>query len=347
MLRLLVISLVLISPVTLQAAEDAPPAAAVAAVPALKSEVVVTGALVRIGDLVEHAGPAANVAVFRAPDLGQTGAVAAARVLEALRGHGVLLVDTRDITEVAVTRSSRVITAKAIEERIIQALAGRYGLGEAENLTVAVDRDLRPIQVEVSAGADLQVARAAYDPRTGRFDISFELPGSAVARQLNLRFTGSASESVAVPILTRALARGDVVKQFDVATERRPKNTAGPDVLTRPTDIVGLAARHALRPGQPLKAGDLMKPELVQRNEPVTIVYETPGIVLSVRGKALETGAEGDLVNVLNVQSKRTLQAVVSGPGRVTIASPQPRPATARANPPVEPRLAVARYGAE
>ena len=31
--------------------------------------------LVRIGDLVENAGAAADVAVFRAPDLGQTGAV--------------------------------------------------------------------------------------------------------------------------------------------------------------------------------------------------------------------------------------------------------------------------------
>ena len=57
-----------------------------------------------------------------------------------------------------------------------------------------------------------------------------------------------------------------------------------------------------------------MKPEIVQRNEAVTLVYEVPGIVLTMRGKALEAGAEGDIVNVLNVQSKRTVQGTVSRP---------------------------------
>ena len=28
------------------------------------------------------------------------------------------------------------------------------------------------------------------EPRTGRFDVSFEIPGSAAARRLPLRFTG-------------------------------------------------------------------------------------------------------------------------------------------------------------
>ena len=42
-----------------------------------------------------------------------------------------------------------------------------------------------------------------------------------------------------------------------------------------------------------LRAADLMKPELVQRNETVTLTYEMPGIKLSVRGKAIEGGAEG------------------------------------------------------
>ena len=38
--------------------------------PMLKSSAIVTGDIVRVGDLVEHAGIIANVAIFRAPDLG-------------------------------------------------------------------------------------------------------------------------------------------------------------------------------------------------------------------------------------------------------------------------------------
>ena len=64
-----------------------------------------------------------------------------------------------------------------------------------------------------------------------------------------------------------------------------------------------------------------MKPELVQRNETVTLVYQVPGIMLTVRGKATEGGAEGDVISVLNEQSKRTVQGVIVGPGRVVIST--------------------------
>jgi flagella basal body P-ring formation protein FlgA len=57
----------------------------------------------------------------------------------------------------------------------------------------------------------------------------------------------------------------------------------------------------------------------------VTLVYEVPGITLTVRGKATEGGAEGDVISVLNEQSKRTVQGVVSGPGRVIISTGSPR----------------------
>jgi flagella basal body P-ring formation protein FlgA len=46
-----------------------------------------------------------------------------------------------------------------------------------------------------------------------------------------------------------------------------------------------------------------------------------PGITLTVRGKALESGAAGELVNVQNLQSKRTIQGTVTGQGVVTVAA--------------------------
>ena len=51
-----------------------------------------------------------------------------------------------------------------------------------------------------------------------------------------------------------------------------------------------------------------------------------------MRGKALEGGTEGDVVNVMNLQSKRTVSGVVTGRGQVSIsvATPRPAPATSR-----------------
>ena len=82
--------------------------------PVLKAEAVVTGDIVRIGDLVENAGIVANVAVFRAPDLGSTGTVKVDAVLEAVRTHALIGLDTAGLSEVVVVRASRAIPAKEV-----------------------------------------------------------------------------------------------------------------------------------------------------------------------------------------------------------------------------------------
>ena len=43
--------------------------------------------------------------------------------------------------------------------------------------------------------------------------------------------------------------------------------------------------------------------------------------MLTLRGQAQDAGALGDTISVLNAQTKRTVQGVVSGPGRVTVGS--------------------------
>ena len=89
---------------------------------------------------------------------------------------------------------------------------------------------------------------------------------------------------------------------------------------------VGMQARRQLRAGQALRTADLAKPDLVQRDQNVTLIYETAGLYLTMRGKALEGGTEGDAVNVINLQSKRTVSGTVIGRGQVSITVAPPRP---------------------
>ena len=108
--------------------------AAVAA-PALRASVTVSGDLVRIGDIIDNAGSAAQIAIYRAPDLGTTGALPVAQVLNTLRAHQVIGVDTRNLKEVSVTRLARTIEGKDIEQQVAHALERRNGLGDAANLS--------------------------------------------------------------------------------------------------------------------------------------------------------------------------------------------------------------------
>src|SRR3954470_10542671 len=187
-------------------------AANASAAPQVRELVTVSSEIVRIGDLVENAGPAADVPVFRAPDLGQTGAVQISQIAEALRPYDVTGLEMSGLSEVVVTRLSRALTAKDITGRIARAFAGQYGFGDAQNHAVILDRDIRILHVEPTVTADLVVARMNVEPRTGRFDIAFELPGSMMSRRSALRFTGTVAETVEAATLTRSLRAGEVVK---------------------------------------------------------------------------------------------------------------------------------------
>jgi flagella basal body P-ring formation protein FlgA len=287
--------------------------------PTLRSEATVFGDVVRIGDLIDHAGIVAKTPIFRAPDLGATGMVSADAVLEAVRAHAIVGLDPGNINEIAVTRASRAISTSEIESPITGALAAQYPIGPAKDIVLFFDSELHPTYVEPTAKGEPRLEHLSFDTRSSRFDAMLAMPSHHL-----LRLTGRAMASVEVLTVSRPIARGELIKSGDVIAERRSRTEVGSEFVGGSDQAIGLVARNALKAGQLVSAGDLMKAEMVQRNETVTLVYEVPGITLTVRGKAIDGGAKGEVISVLNEQSKRNVQGVVVGPGRVIVStSPQ------------------------
>ena len=291
--------------------------------PTLKREVTMTNEIVRIGDLVDRAGALAAMPIFRAPDFGETGAVTADRVVEAVRPYGLTL-DTQDISEVVVARAGHVIPVKDVKAALARALTGRLGVAAPDDLSFTFDTELRPLHLRPSVSTDLEARQITFDRRSGRFDVTLSVAGAS-SRDLMFRFTGRVAETHDALIVVAPIARGELIRQADILVERRPKAEFVEGALENLNDVVGLAARRPLNAGQMLRKADLMKPEIVRQNEPVTLVYEMPGILLTVRGKAVNSGSEGDVVNVLNLQSNRTIQGTVIEPGRVKVATSEGR----------------------
>jgi flagellar basal body P-ring formation protein FlgA len=296
----------------------------VIAAPVLRASVNVAGDVVRIGDIIDNAGTAAQIAIYRAPDLGTTGSIPTAQVLTALRAHQVIGVDTRDLKEISVTRLARTLESKDIQLQVARALEHRNGLGDAANLTLTFDRDVQDLRLEASDTGAMQPVSSRFDPRSGRFDVSFEIGNDAGMTQTKLRFTGTAVETVEAAVLTRDVERNEVLKSSDVIAERRPKAEVSGDAAVRDR-AVGMQMRRQLRAGQALRVADLAKPDLVQRDQTVTLIYQSTGLYLTIRGKALEGGTEGDVVSVINLESKRTVSGVVIGRGQVSISVATPR----------------------
>ncbi|UPJ44734.1 flagellar basal body P-ring formation protein FlgA [Bradyrhizobium sp. 40] len=298
------------------------------ATPTLRASITVTSDVVRVGDLIDNAGSAALIPLYRSPDLGTTGALPVAQVLAVLRAKQVIGVMTGDIKEVQVTRLARTLVNKDLETAVATALERRFGLGDAANITVTFDRGIADMRLDASNTGVLQPVATRYDARSGRFDIAFEINNDNNPAPTKLRFTGNAIETVEVAVLTRDIDRVDLLKASDVAVERRPKAEVTGEAASRDRTL-GMQLRRPMRAGTPIRVADIVKPDFVQRDQNVTVIYQVPGIYLTTRGKAIESGAEGDTISVLNLQTKRTLSGVVTGRGQVTVqgasqAAPMP-----------------------
>jgi flagella basal body P-ring formation protein FlgA len=287
--------------------------------PILRGEVVVAGGVVTIGDLFDNAGEHSDKPIFRSPDLGTTASVAAWRVVAEARSAGLLSARAGSIVDVVVTHAAKEVSSDELVRIIAADIAGQIPGVDPSDLLVTFDQAIDTRFADRKSATPVRIVGSTMLAGNGRFETMIAIDKGGSDERLRIR--GVFTETMRVLILVRPIARGEIVKAEDLSQERMPKRQAGAVRAVEPDDLIGLAARRPLRPGQPLAAADFGRPILVNRGETVTMTYEGPGLVLTARGLALEQGARGVPITVMNQQSKRVVQAVISGPGRVTIQS--------------------------
>ncbi|MCJ2043916.1 flagellar basal body P-ring formation chaperone FlgA [Methylobacterium sp. J-078] len=292
----------------------------------LRGDVTARGDVLTLGDLVEGASAeAARRPLFRAPALGATGTIQARRIADAVAGLGLGAVETGGRVQVSVLRSARRVTAPEIEAALKRALEAGHAL-DARNLAVRLDGEAPVLLAPVDLDGPASALDVAYDPRSRRIAALITLG----ERQASLRVTGQVVEIREVAVLGRALNRGEAVTAADITLERRPREATPPDAQgASQGGLVGQVAQRGLSAGAILRAGDLAPPDLVARGEAVTIVFDAPGLNLSLRALANESGRLGATITVTNPISKKILSATVIGPGRVSVG---PAPAIRQAS---------------
>lgn len=92
-----------------------------------------------------------------------------------------------------------------------------------------------------------------------------------------------------------------------------------PGALTTPDDAVGQEAKITLYAGRPVHGSDVGAPALVKRNQMVVLIFQVSGLLIHTDGRALERGAEGDVIHVMNISSHLTVTGSVGPDGSVSV----------------------------
>ncbi len=177
----------------------------------------------------------------------------------------------------------------------------------------------------LDAGRVQAVALAAgleWDNAAGVRRVIVRAPGSAAAA------SSPASASVIGPgraaaaevlVWARNINTGEVVGAEDLTWGRA---VAPADAVSDPDAVIGLAARRPLRAGMAATARDASAPMVIRRGETVQVSWRGGGIALTLQGQAQSAAAAGEPLRVLNLQSRRTVDVVATGPGQA-VAGPE------------------------
>jgi flagella basal body P-ring formation protein FlgA len=128
----------------------------------------------------------------------------------------------------------------------------------------------------------------------------------------------TAAATVDTPVLSRAVDKGQLLSEADFTLAPLGAGAARGAVAV--AEASGMEAARRLQAGAPVRATDIIRPQLVRRGEPVTITVVDGGLRITAQGRALSNGAAGDLVRVVNLSSSRTLDGIVEKAGVVRIS---------------------------
>jgi flagella basal body P-ring formation protein FlgA len=277
----------------------------------LKERLVSADGVITLSDLFDNAGVAGDVLLARAPAPGRSISLDPDFVRDVAARQGLQWANAGGVLRVTVEREARTVSVSEITAMIEEALFVETGHVHAVNLS-SLRQDLfapmdtlggpELVSFDHDAGSNLFRAQIAPYPGGDPLTVS-----------------GRAQRVADVPVLNRTIARGDTITAADVDWVRLPENQVRGEIILAETGLVGMTARRALTADRPVRSYDVEPPVVVERGELVSLVYQVGPLTLSAQARALENGGEGQFIRFVNLQSNRTVEAWVEGPGRASV----------------------------
>jgi len=291
----------------------------------IPAETLVKGALYTLGDIAQIEGASSDLR----------------ERLQALQaGHSpmpgrVLPINRTALTALVTSLAGSTPVSVEIPERaqvkreaqvVAAAELGRLVLGRAQRDAQGENGNLAPenLQQELSSPlSDLTLPVGEVNWEINPLGTSLSAGGER-SYQVSARVEGETAWRGSVRIRQRvyqmvvmargALPRGKVLSAEDLTQERvevTRRNNKG--FMTHPAQAVGQKTIRLIAANEPLTQDMLERPLAIREGEKVLLVYQTPHVVLSVPGVAMNGAMVGDFLPARNLDSGKvvygTLQA--------------------------------------
>jgi len=213
-------------------------------------------------------------------------------------------------TAASPTQQSHKTIIAAVERHLRDAFAG-----EDEGLILNISPLDHRLRLPL-CDADLDT----FDP-PGGVDIGRTTVGVSCRspKPWTLYVSANVGREQAVVVAKRNLPRGEPIRAADLKLEVRDISHLLRGHFTDLGELSGRILKRTLRRGQAITPSMLVARKSIRRGESITILSEVGPIEVRSRGKALRDGNPGDLIPVMNLASKKKLEARVVASGLVSM----------------------------
>jgi flagella basal body P-ring formation protein FlgA len=199
-----------------------------------------------------------------------------------------------------------------VRAAIAAAVKARMGTG--------VSVQIAELAIAGHVGGGRLVATPDPSARTGRASI-FALSEAAPGKRARRVGSATASVSVDAPhvVAARGLSRGAVLVGADIREEAGGVDGVPLKPLPLRQVLVGARLRRDVAEGAVIAELDVEAVPYVRSGEVVTVRARLGGVQAEGRAIASQSGGPGDLIRLVNPESRRTLQGRVVAPGEVEV----------------------------
>jgi flagellar basal body P-ring formation protein FlgA len=281
----------------------------------LRPHALLEGDTLRLSDLFDNAGPRAETVLAAAPLPGRRMVLETQNLINIARQNGVAWRPLTGTDRIVIERPGRPIPRAEIEAMLREELT-RHGIEPEMELELP---GLIPPMIPASAWFQIAIEGVSVEQPGLRFQATLVVLADGAGTQ-RLRLAGRAVPTVPVVVATRRLALGEVIGPNDARLTRLRAERVRPGQAQQIAQVVGQELRRPMAIEQGFALVDLGPPSIVQKNALVTLQLESPGISLTVQGRALESAARGGNVPVMNLASRNIVEGIAIAPGRVRVA---------------------------
>ncbi|MDP9127770.1 MAG: flagellar basal body P-ring formation chaperone FlgA [Pseudomonadota bacterium] len=287
----------------------------------LKTATEVRSSTVKLSDIFEGIPPDADRDIAQSPPPGKQVSYDVAVLTRVAKKYDLDWKPQSIADHVVITTSCSRITSDMIKDAVTAKIQARAASKFNGSVDVTFDNRALEIDLPMDHVPDYAIANFDFDSQSKRFhgDIVADTPAGPVS----VPVTGRATFKRLIPVLAKRLEGGTVIGASDITEIEVNEEHIKATMITDSSQLIGREVRRDTDGGEVLLAQDVIAPRFVTRGSLVTLRIETPFMLLTAQGKALQDGAQGDVVRVTNTQSNRLVEGTVEGPGLVRIKTAQ------------------------